>query len=246
MSDHPTDLTRRSLLTGAAAAVALAPLVSTDEARGQSAPAASPGLTAGTDFGPLKQVETDVLSVGYVDAGSADGPPVVLLHGWPYDIHSYAEVVPLLVASGHRVLVPYLRGYGTTRFLSADTMRNGQQAALAVDVLAFMDALRIEKAVIAGYDWGARTACILAALWPERCQGLVSVSGYLIGSQEANRMPLPPEGRAAMVVPVLLRHGARSGGLRQVHEGVRSTHLGACLPAMALRRGHLCPLGGCF
>jgi pimeloyl-ACP methyl ester carboxylesterase len=150
-------------------------------------------LTAGTGFGPLKQVETDVLSIGYVDAGPANGPPVVLLHGWPYDIHSYAEVVPLLAASGHRVLVPYLRGYGATRFLSADTMRNGQQAALAVDTLAFMDALRIEKAVIAGYDWGARTACILAALWPERCQGLVSVSGYLIGSQEANRMPLPPK-----------------------------------------------------
>ena len=117
----------------------------------------------------------------------------MLLHGWPYDIHSYTEVVLLLAAAGHRVLVPYLRGYGATRFLSADTMRNGQQAALAVDILAFMDALRIEKAVIAGYDWGARTACILAALWPERCHGLVSVSGYLIGSQEANRMPLPPK-----------------------------------------------------
>jgi pimeloyl-ACP methyl ester carboxylesterase len=193
MSDHITDLTRRSLLTGAAAAVALAPLVSTNEARGQSVPTASPGLIVGTGFGPLKQVETDVLSVGYVEAGPADGPPIVLLHGWPYDIHSYVEVVPLLAAAGHRVLVPYLRGYGATRFLSADTMRNGQQAALAVDILAFMDALKIEKAVIAGYDWGARTACILAALWPDRCQGLVSVSGYLIGSQEANRMPLPPK-----------------------------------------------------
>ena len=193
MSDHITDLTRRSLLTGAAAAVAVAPLVSMNEARGQSAPAASPGLTAGADFGPLKQIETDVLRVGYVEAGPADRPPVVLLHGWPYDIHSYTEVVLLLAAAGHRVLVPYLRGYGATRFLSADTMRNGQQAALAVDILAFMDALRIEKAVIAGYDWGARTACILAALWPERCHGLVSVSGYLIGSQEANRMPLPPK-----------------------------------------------------
>ena len=193
MSDHPTDLKRRSLLTGAAAAIALSPLVTTGEARGQSASPASPGSTAGNGFGPPKQVETDVLSIGYVEAGPADGTPVLLLHGWPYDIHSYAEVTPLLVAAGHRVLVPYLRGYGSTRFLSGDTMRNGQQAALAVDILAFMDALRIEKAVIAGYDWGARTACILAALWPERCRGLISVSGYLIGSQEANRMPLPPK-----------------------------------------------------
>jgi pimeloyl-ACP methyl ester carboxylesterase len=187
MSDHATALSRRSVLTGAAAAVALSPLASTGEAWGQSIPSGSPG------FGPLRQVETDLLSIGYVEVGPADGPPVLLLHGWPYDIHSYTEVAPLLVAAGHRVLVPFLRGYGATRFLSGDTMRNGQQAALAVDILAFMDALEIEKAVIAGYDWGARTACILAALWPERCRGLVSVSGYLIGSQDANRMPLPPK-----------------------------------------------------
>lgn len=143
-------------------------------------------------FGPVEQIDAGVLNVGYVDSGPADGPPVVLLHGWPYDIHAYADVTPLLAAQGHRVIVPHLRGYGTTRFLSDETLRNGEQAALAVDVTVLMDALEIEQAVIAGFDWGARTADIVAALWPERCAGLVAVSGYLIGSQAAGRVPLPP------------------------------------------------------
>ena len=146
-----------------------------------------------TSFGPTVQIDAGLLDVGYVEAGPADGPAVVLLHGWPYDIHSYADVAPLLAAAGHRVIVPYLRGFGTTRFLSDETVRNGEQVALAVDVIALMDALGIERAVVAGFDWGARTADIVAALWPERCTGLVSVSGYLIGSQAAGKQPLPPE-----------------------------------------------------
>ena len=144
-------------------------------------------------FGPLKHIDAGLLNVGYAEAGSADRPAVILLHGWPYDIHTYVDVVPLLEAAGYRVIVPYLRGYGSTRFLSAATFRNGQQSAIAVDIIALMDALKIESAVLGGCDWGARTACIMAALWPERCRALVSVSGYLIGSQELNRMPLPPK-----------------------------------------------------
>src|SRR5215469_12147462 len=144
-------------------------------------------------FGALKQVDAGVLSVGYAEAGPADGPVVLLLHGWPYDIHSYVEVAPLLASAGYRSIIPYLRGYGTTRFLSADTLRNGQPSALAVDIIALMDALKIDRATLAGYDWGARTADIIAALWPERCHGLVSVSGYLIGSQESGKIPLPPQ-----------------------------------------------------
>jgi pimeloyl-ACP methyl ester carboxylesterase len=143
-------------------------------------------------FGSLKQVDAGVLDVGYAEAGPADGPAVVLLHGWPYDIHSYLEVTPLLAAAGYRVVVPHLRGYGTTRFLSSATFRNGQQSALAVDTIALMDALEIERAILAGFDWGARTANVVAALWPERCKAMVSVSGYLIGSPEANKLPLPP------------------------------------------------------
>ena len=145
-----------------------------------------------TSFGPLKQIDAGVLDVGYVDDGPPDGQPVVLLHGWPYDIHSYAEAAPALQAAGYRVIVPYLRGYGTTRFLSNDTVRNGEQAALALDVISLMDALAIESAIIAGFDWGARSANVVAALWPERCKAMVSVSGYLIGNQEANKAPLPP------------------------------------------------------
>jgi pimeloyl-ACP methyl ester carboxylesterase len=148
-------------------------------------------------LGPVKQIDAGVLSVGHVDAGRAGTPVVILLHGWPYDIQSFAEVVPLLTAAGHRVIVPYLRGYGTTRFLSAATPRNGQQAALAMDTVALMDALEIERAILAGFDWGARTADVVAALWPERCMGLVSVSGYLIGSQQANTIPLPPAAELA-------------------------------------------------
>ncbi len=146
-----------------------------------------------TSFGSLKQINADVLNVGYAEAGPPDGPAVILLHGWPYDIHSYVEVVPLLAESGYRVIVPYLRGYGTTRFLSSDTFRNGQQSVLALDSIALMDALRIEKAILGGFDWGARSADIIAALWPERCKALVSVSGYLIGSQQAGQVPLPPQ-----------------------------------------------------
>jgi pimeloyl-ACP methyl ester carboxylesterase len=146
-----------------------------------------------TSFGPLKQIEAGLLNVGYAEAGPASGPPVILLHGWPYDIHTYVDVAPLVASKGYRVIVPYLRGYGTTQFLSTATLRNAQQSALAVDVIALMDALKIHKAIIGGCDWGARTANIVAALWPERCKALVSVSGYLIRSQEANKMPLPPQ-----------------------------------------------------
>lgn len=150
-------------------------------------------LPASGSFGPVKQVDAGLLNVGYVEAGPANGRPVLLLHGWPYDIYSFVDVAPLLAAKGYRVIVPYLRGYGTTRFLSSDTLRNGQQAVVGVDIINLMDALKIEKAVIGGFDWGARTANIIAALWPERCKALVSVSGYLIGSQAANRAPLPPK-----------------------------------------------------
>ena len=145
------------------------------------------------EFGPVKQIDAGVVNVGYVESGPATGPAVILLHGWPYDIHTYVDVAPVLAAKGYRVIVPYLRGYGTTRFLSSDTLRNGQPSAVAVDAIALMDALKIEKAVLGGCDWGARTAGIMAALWPERCKGLVSVSGYLIGSQEAGKVPLPPK-----------------------------------------------------
>ena len=145
-----------------------------------------------TAFGPVRQIDAGVLNVGYVEVGPADGQPVVLLHGWPYDIHSYADVAPALGDAGYRVVVPYLRGYGTTRFLSDQTLRNGQQSALALDVIKLLDALDIDTAIVAGFDWGARSANIVAALWPERCKAMVSVSGYLIGNQAAGTAPLPP------------------------------------------------------
>jgi pimeloyl-ACP methyl ester carboxylesterase len=170
---------RRRLLGGAVAAIAAAQVPWAEAAQ--------------STFGALKQINAGVLSVGYAEAGPANGTPVILLHGWPYDIHTYVDVAPLLAGAGYRVIVPHLRGYGTTRFLSAATARNAQQSAIAVDIIALMDALKIESAVLGGCDWGARTACIMAALWPERCKALVSVSGYLIGSQELNRMPLPPK-----------------------------------------------------
>ena len=144
-------------------------------------------------LGPVSQIDAGPLNVGYLDRGPRDGPAVVLLHGWPYDIHSFADVVPLLTAAGHRVIVPYLRGFGTTRFLSDETVRNGEQVALALDAIALMDALGIETAVVAGFDWGARSADVVAALWPDRCDGLVSVSGYLIGDQKSGQVPLTPE-----------------------------------------------------
>jgi pimeloyl-ACP methyl ester carboxylesterase len=146
-----------------------------------------------TSFGQLQQIDAGLLNVGYAEAGKSDGPAVMLLHGWPYDIHSYVDVAPRLAQAGYRVIVPYLRGYGTTRFLSSDTFRNGQQAVVAVDLIALLDALQIERVILAGFDWGARTADIIAALWPERCKALVSVSGYLIGSQQAGKVPLPPQ-----------------------------------------------------
>jgi pimeloyl-ACP methyl ester carboxylesterase len=189
---------RRRFLGATAMTVAAARLgligsaqAQSDETTPADAPAIKPG--AHTQFGALKQIDAGVLNVGYAEAGPAGGPPVILLHGWPYDIHSYVDVTPLLTSKGYRVIVPFLRGYGTTRFLSNETFRNGQQSALAVDVIALMGALKIGKAVVGGFDWGARTANIIAALWPERCKALVSVSGYLIGSREANRMPLPPK-----------------------------------------------------
>jgi pimeloyl-ACP methyl ester carboxylesterase len=183
------DLDRRSFLGAAAAAFAATQLGTCCRATAQFMVAAAPDRT----FGPVKQIHAGVLDTGYVESGPAKGPAVLLLHGWPYDIFSFAEVAPLLAAAGFRVIVPYVRGFGTTRFLSADSPRNGQQAALAVDAIELLDALQIERAVVAGFDWGARTANIVAALWPERCKALVSVSGYLIGSREANRIPLPPK-----------------------------------------------------
>jgi pimeloyl-ACP methyl ester carboxylesterase len=189
---------RRRFVGAAALTMAAAQFGDIGGARAQSSnqvPSRLPAVTPGTNtaFTSLMQVNAGVLNVGYAEAGPADGTPVILLHGWPYDIHTYVDVAPLLAQAGYRVIVPYLRGYGSTRFLSSDTPRNGQQSAIAVDVIALMDALRIEKAVVAGCDWGARTANILAALWPERVKAMVSVSGYLIGSQELNRMPLPPK-----------------------------------------------------
>src|ERR1700758_4622876 len=151
-------------------------------------PNTKPGTN--TSFAPLKQIDAGLLNVGYAEAGPETGPVVILLHGWPYDIYSFVDVAPLLASAGYRVIVPYVRGYGTTRFLSSDTFRNAQPAAVALDTIAFMDALKIEKPVIGAFDWGGRTACIIAALWPERCKALVSVSGYLIGSQEAGKQPL--------------------------------------------------------
>jgi pimeloyl-ACP methyl ester carboxylesterase len=153
----------------------------------------NPDTPSGGPLGPVKQVDAGVLNVGYAELGPANGHAVLLLHGWPYDIQSYADVAPLLATKGYRVIVPYLRGYGSTRFLSADTSRNGQPSALAVDAIALMDALKVDKAIVAGFDWGARTADIMAVLWPERCTGLVSVSGYLIGNQESGKLPLPPK-----------------------------------------------------
>jgi pimeloyl-ACP methyl ester carboxylesterase len=186
---------RRRFFGTAALTVAAAQFGMIGSSGAQTQPTQLPAIKPGTNtsFGPLKQIDAGLLNVGYAEAGPANGPAVVLLHGWPYDIHSYVDVAPLLAAAGYRVIVPYVRGCGTTRFLSSTTFRNGQQAAVAVDTIALMDALKIEKAILGGYDWGARTADIIAALWPERCKALVAVSGYLIGSPEANRMPLPPK-----------------------------------------------------
>jgi len=189
---------RRRFLGAAAMSVAAAQFALSGSADAQPSktqmadlPRIEPG--AYTSFGSLKQIDAGLLNVGYAELGPADGGAVILLHGWPYDIHSFVDVAPMLASAGYRVIVPYLRGYGTTRFLAAETFRNGQPSAVALDAIALMDALRIEKATLAGFDWGARTADIVAALWPERCKALVSVSGYLIGSQQSGKLPLPPK-----------------------------------------------------
>lgn len=181
---------RRGFVRGAAATTA-ALLGGMPVARAAAAGRAAPAAPAA--FASVRQIDAGVLSIGYVEMGPASGPAILLFHGWPYDIHAFAEVAPLLAARGYRVIIPHLRGHGTTVFRSPDTPRNAQQAALAADGLALMDALGIEQAIVAGFDWGARTACIMAVLWPERCKALVSVSGYLIGSQAANAKPLPPK-----------------------------------------------------
>jgi pimeloyl-ACP methyl ester carboxylesterase len=192
------NLHRRRFFGTAAMSIAAAQLIlsgSADAGPSNAKLAELPRIKPGTNtsFGTLKQIDAGLLNVGYAETGPANGPAVILLHGWPYDIHSYVDVAPLLASPGYRVIIPYLRGYGTTRFLSSETVRNGQPSVVAVDIIALMDALKIEKATLAGFDWGARTANIIAALWPERCKAMVSVSGYLIGSQESGRMPLPPK-----------------------------------------------------
>ena len=178
-----TSIDRRRLFGVAAATTAVAQLGLTRLAQADTT----------TSFASLKQINAGLLNVGYAEAGPADGPAVILLHGWPYDIYSFVDAAPLLASAGYRVIVPYTRGYGSTRFLSSETMRNGQPSVVALDTIALMDALKIQKAMIGGFDWGARTGCIIAALWPERCRALVSVSGYLISNQEAGRLPLPPK-----------------------------------------------------
>jgi pimeloyl-ACP methyl ester carboxylesterase len=184
---------RRRLLGTAVLTIAASELdmISSADAQSSTINPIKPGTN--TSFSSLKQIVAGLLTVGYAEAGPVNGSPVILLHGWPYDIYSFVDVAPLLASAGYRVIVPYLRGYGSTRFLSSGTFRNGQPSAVAVDIIALMDALKIEKATLAGFDWGARTANIMAALWPERCKAMVSVSGYLIGSQEAGKIPLPPK-----------------------------------------------------
>jgi pimeloyl-ACP methyl ester carboxylesterase len=189
---------RRRFLGAAAMAMAATQLGMISSADAQSSKINSTNLPpvkqgTNTSFGALKQIDAGLLSVGYAEAGSANGPVVILLHGWPYDIYSYVDVSPLLASAGYRVIVPYVRGYGTTRFLSSETVRNGQPSAQAVDIIDLMDALKIQRAILAGFDWGGRTADIMAVLWPERCKALVSVSGYLIGSHDSNKVPLPPK-----------------------------------------------------
>ena len=212
-----------------------------DRLRGRADPATTAPIKPGTNtsFAPLKQIDAGVLNVGYAEAGPANGPPVILLHGWPYDIYSFVDVAPLLASAGYRVIVPYLRGYGTTRFLSSDTLRNGQPSAVAVDIVAFMDALKIEKATLAGFDWGARTANIVAALWPERCKALVSVSGYLIGSQEAGKMPLPPKAELQWWYQFYFATERGRAGYDKIPARLREAHLAARLAEMELRRRHV-------
>ena len=188
---------RRRFLSNSAMAIAVSQLGMLRSAKAEAANETAAQLApirpgTNTSFKSLKQIDAGLLNVGYAEDGPGDGPAVILLHGWPYDIHSFVDVAPLLASAGYRVIVPYLRGYGSTRFLSSETLRNGQQSVVAVDIINLMDALKIQKAIVAGFDWGARTADIMAAIWPERCKGIVSVSGNLIGSPAANEAPLPP------------------------------------------------------
>jgi pimeloyl-ACP methyl ester carboxylesterase len=197
-TSNKVDQQRRRFIGTSAMTIAAAQLAMISTAIAQSgdrtfSSGSSGGSGGATPLGPIKQIDAGLLNIGYAEAGPKNGPAVILLHGWPYDIHSFADVMPILAAAGYRVIVPYSRGYGTTRFLSSDTFRNAQQSAAALDVIALMDALKIQKATVAGFDWGARTADVMATLWPERCKAIVSVSGYLISSPAGNQVPLPPE-----------------------------------------------------
>jgi pimeloyl-ACP methyl ester carboxylesterase len=202
LNQNPINDGRRRFMRNAAMTLAAAELVTISSAVAQPSKKKAKDMTpatpaskgsSGAAFGPLKQIDAGLLNIGYAEAGPANGPAVLLLHGWPYDIYSFVDVAPLLAAAGYRVIVPYLRGYGTTRFLSSETMRNAQQSAVGLDMIALMDALKIQTATVAGFDWGARTADVMATLWPERCKAIVSVSGYLISSPEGNQTPWPPE-----------------------------------------------------
>ena len=198
ISEESAISSRRRFLSSAALTIACVGLPIQVEAIERSQPSgSSQPVATSAAFPPVKQIHAGSLDIGYIDQGPADGQVVILLHGWPYDIHSFVDVAEILAKSTYRVIVPHLRGYGSTSFLSAETMRNAQPVAFALDVIALMDALHINQAVIGGFDWGARTADIVAALWPARCKGLVSVSGYLIGSQKGGKTPLPPKAELA-------------------------------------------------
>jgi len=201
MSDQ-INARRRYLLGTAVAGIGALELTLSGLARAQSSAAsqsasALTGAASRATFDNIQQIDAGVLNIGYVDMGPSNGPVVILLHGWPYDIHSYAEVAPLLAGAGYRVIIPHTRGHGTTRFLAANTMRNGQQTAVALDTIALMDALKIDDAILAGYDWGSRTACVIAALWPQRCRGIVSANGYIVNNLEFNKHPLPAKAEHA-------------------------------------------------
>ena len=238
MSDE-MNLARRTFLATAVLAIAAAELAMAGPASAQ--PGKAKPIKPGTNksFASLKQVDAGVLSVGYAEAGPATGPVVILLHGWPYDIHTYVDVAPLLASAGYRVLVPYLRGYGPTRFLASETFRNGQPSAVAVDIVAFMDALKIEKATLAGCDWGARTANIIAALWPERCKSMVSVSGYLIGSQESGKMPLPPAAELQWWYQFYFATERGRVGYDKNRRDFCEAHLAARVSEVEVRRRHV-------
>ncbi|MGY3646225.1 pimeloyl-ACP methyl ester carboxylesterase [Bradyrhizobium sp. LM4.3] len=195
-------------------------------------------------FGAIKQIDAGVLNVGYAEAGPANGPVAILLHGWPYDIHAFVDVAPILAKAGYRVIVPYLRGYGSTHFLSGETPRNGEPAAMAVDIIALMDKLDIKKAVVAGFDWGARTAAIIAALWPERCRALVSVSGYLISSQAAGNAPLPPSAELQWWYQFYFATERGRAGYEKYTHDFAKTDLEARFAAVEVRRRHLRPQRG--